>query len=139
MAKTRIEGRLELKRKLTRAASAPRETLEAEVDWEAKDLVKRMKRIVQRRTGNLAASIREEPGPTAGSRDVKAGGPLTTKPVRLSKKGNAPHYDYALADEYGREGQDADPFFWTTVRSRRKTYRRRRATALNKAVKAAVK
>lgn len=134
-----MEGRLELKRKLNRVAAAPKAVLEAEMDWEADDLVKRMKRIVQRRKGNLAKSVRKEPGPTDLARDVKAGGPLTTKPVRNSKKGNAPSYDYANAGEFGREGQPADPFFWPTVRTRRKTYKRRRSTALNKAVKAAVK
>lgn len=134
-----MEGVADLKRKISRVAAAPKAVLEAEMDWEADDLVKRMKRIVARRKGNLAKSVRKEKGPTDLARDVKAGGPLTTKPVRESKKGNAPMYDYANAEEFGREGQAADPFFWTTVRTRRKAYKRRRATALNKAVKAAVK
>lgn len=134
-----MDGLTELKRKLDRVSKVAQPVLKAEVDWEAKDLVKRMKRIARRgKTGNLAASVRDEPGPHELAKDVKAGGPLTTKPVRNSKKGNAPNYDYANAAEFGREGQAADPFFFPTVRTRRKTYKRRRSTALNKAVKAAV-
>lgn len=152
-----MEGRLELKRKLARVSAAGKAVLEAEVEFEANDLVKRMKRIVPRRSGNLAKSIRKEPGPHELSWDVRAGGPLTTKKVgnrtydgdvilgsgdtqgRKSKAGGK-HvtYDYANAFEFGTQNQAADPFFFTTVRARRKAYKRRRTTALNKAVKAAV-
>lgn len=134
-----MDGLADLKRKIDRVSKVAQPVLKAEVDWEAKDLVKRMKRIAPRgKTEHLAASVREEPGPHELAKDVKAGGPLTTKPVRNSKKGNAPNYDYANAAEFGREGQPADPFFFPTVRTRRKTFKRRRSTALNKAVKAAV-
>lgn len=153
-----MEGLADLKRKVAKVSKAAKPVLEAEMDWEAKDLVRRMKRIAARgETGNLVASIRQEPGPHDLARDVKAGGPLTTKkvgnrtydgPVVLGsgdtkgrkKKagGQSPTYDYANAAEFGREGQPADPFFFTTVRTRRKSYKRRRATALNQAVKAAV-
>jgi hypothetical protein len=66
-------------------------------------------------TGNLKASVRVERGANDQEFFVRAGGPLTTKPVR---NGASATYDYALADEFGTQTEAARPFFFSTARAR---------------------
>ena len=104
--------------------------IDAELLRQAQDLAQLQKQTVPRGdTGNLAASVRVEK--SAGrelSYAVKAGGPLTTKPVR---KGQSAQYDYALAAEHGTSDQAAQPFFYPSYRLKKPTIRR----GVNRAIK----
>lgn len=92
------------------------------------------RRVVPVEEGDLRQSIRVEKGRRKFQVLVKAGGPLTTKPVRNSEKGNSPTYDYALAQEFGTEKMPKNPFFYPVYRARRKDIK----AAVRKAVKKAV-
>lgn len=100
----------------------------------ADEMVARMKYLAPEADGDLQASIRKEPGPHQLAVTVTAGGPLTTKPVRNSEKGNAPEFDYSLAQEYGTADHPAQPFFWPTVNTTKKRVRRRIDRAIRKAI-----
>jgi HK97 gp10 family phage protein len=62
---------------------------------------------VHRDSGKLAESIRLERGRHPLRVLVRAGGPLTTKDG----------YDHALANEFGTEKLQAQPFFWPAYRA----------------------
>jgi hypothetical protein len=64
-------------------------------------------------TGQLAASVRVEDGRNDLEKIVVAGGDLTTT---TSASGFA--YDYALGVEFGTSQMAAEPFFFTTYRTR---------------------
>lgn len=86
---------------------------------------------VRGRTGNLAKSVRVEQGRHPLQRLVKAGGPLTTKPVRT---GASATYDYALGQELGNEHSPAQPFFYPSYRLLKKSIR----SAISRKVKPAI-
>ena len=141
-----IDGLAKLRRKLERLKTAPRAPLAAALNVSADDLVRSMRRIAPVDKGALKASIRKEAGASDLEIKVKAGGPLTTKAVRSGVK--ASHvadgkgvYDYANGVEFGHRTEDgehvpADPFFFPTVRVKRKGVTRRCAKAVNDALKA---
>lgn len=141
-----IDGLAKLQRKLARLKTAPRAPLVAALNAGADDLVRSMRRVAPVDKGALKASIRKEAGSSDLEVKVKAGGPLTTKAVRAGVK--AHHvaegkgvYDYANGVEFGHRSPDgdhvpADPFFFPTVRIKRKGVRRRCAKAVNDAIKA---
>lgn len=152
-----IDGLAKLQRKLARLKTAPRAPLVAALNAGADDLVRSMRRVAPVDKGALKASIRKEAGSSDLEVKVKAGGPLTTKAVRAGVKahdvaqglarvaaGGAAEkgvYDYANGVEFGHrtEGGEhvpADPFFFPTVRIKRKGVRRRCAKAVNDAIKA---
>ena len=83
----------------------------------------------------LLESIRVEEGKRPLQVFVKAGGRLTTRQVR---KGSGVDYDYALANEFGTQKMNAQPFFWPTYRLMKKRIRsaisRRARKAIEKVV-----
>lgn len=83
----------------------------------AREIGGTMKNAVPRDSGNLAASIRIETNEGRGRVYIKAGGPLTTKPVR---SGVTATYDYALGVELGTQRNAAQPFFWPKWRAGKK-------------------
>lgn len=124
-----------IKRVLAAVPKAAKAAIQPAIDQGANELVGRMRYLAPKDEGDLQNSIRVEPGPRELSVTVKAGGPLTTKPVRKSEKGNAPEYDYALGVEYGTEEMTARPFYWVSVNTLSKRIRRRIDRAISKAVK----
>lgn len=110
-----------------------RREIAQELDRQAAALVVAQRAAVPVKKGNLRKSIRAEP--TKG-RDlavtVMAGGTLTTKPVR---KGQKATYDYALGQEFGNRHAPAQPFFFPTYRSKKRSIR----TGVGKAVRKGVK
>ena len=70
--------------------------------------------------GDLKASVRIEGGKYGDRFYVRAGGPLTTRPVR---EGASAFYDYANAVEHGTAKMRAEPFFYPTYRAHRKAIR----------------
>lgn len=109
--------------------------VQAAVDQGATEMMMRMRYLAPKEDGDLQASIRVEDGPRELSATVTAGGERTTRPVRNSEKGNAPEFDYALAQEYGTEEMPAQPFFWPSVNTTKKRVRRRIDRAIGKAIK----
>ena len=90
----------------------------AELDTTSTTLVTMMKNVVKHGpTGNLANSIRKEPGKTPTVVRVMAGGESTT----IGRAGKA--YDYARAVEFGTTRMTAEPFFFPTFRLMRKRMR----------------
>lgn len=83
------------------------------------------------KSGKLRQSIRIEEDAANLRVIIRAGGPLTTKPVR---KGVKQTYDYALAQEFGTHKEHAAPFFYPTWR----TGRARARGTINKAIKQAI-
>ncbi len=124
-----------IKRVLAAVPKAAKAAIQPAIDQGANELVGRMRYLAPKDEGDLQRSIRVEPGPRELSVTVTAGGPLTTKPVRKSEKGNAPEYDYALGVEYGTEEMPARPFYWVSVNTLSKRIRRRIDRAIGKAVK----
>lgn len=126
-------------RALRRMAAIPpavKAALKAQNAANAADMVETAKRFAPEQDGVLRDSIRHEDAsePHRISQRVEAGGPTTTNPVRRSKKGSSPDYDYAQAQEYGTQDMAAQPFFWPAWRLKRKAYKRR----MSKAAKAAI-
>lgn len=124
-----------IKRVLAAVPKAAKAAIQPAIDQGANELVGRMRYLAPKDEGDLQRSIRVEQGPRELSATVKAGGPLTTKPVRKAEKGNAPEYDYALGVEYGTEEMAARPFYWVSVNTLSKRIRRRIDRAISKAVK----
>lgn len=106
--------------------------IDAELVKQAHALVDTMKRAAPKKSGALQSSIRAERVPGRElSIAIRAGGPLTTKPVR---NGTDAEYDYALGTEHGNEQVPAQPFFYPSFRLRKPIIQR----GVNKAVKAAI-
>ncbi|UXT96532.1 HK97-gp10 family putative phage morphogenesis protein [Agrobacterium tumefaciens] len=126
-----------IKRVLAAVPKAAKAAIQPAIDQGANEMMMRMRYLAPKDDGDLQRSIRVEPGPRELSATVTAGGPLTTKPVRKSEKGNAPEYDYALGVEYGTEEMTAQPFFWPSVNTTKKRVKRRIDRAIGKAIKEA--
>ena len=91
----------------------------AELNAQADTLVGMMKGVVKHGpTGDLAASIRKQPGKVETIVQVMAGGATTTR-----KGGGGKPYDYARAVEFGTVKMAAEPFFFPTFRLMRKRMR----------------
>ena len=123
-------------RRLRAIPPAVRKAVRDQLRANAEDLVQGIQRAVPVEDGTLRSTVENED--TSNERrirqTVRAGGERTTRPVRKSAKGNAPTYDYALAQEFGTSDMPANPFFYPTYRAKRKAFKR----ALNAAVKKAV-
>ena len=113
----------------------------AQNEKNAVELVTTMKGFVPVDDGVLQSTIKNKDVSANGriTQRISAGGPLTTKPVRNSEKGNAPMYDYALAQEHGTTDQPASPFFWPAWRLKRRKFRANMNRAAKKAVQGAIK
>lgn len=111
-----------LKRKLARIPDNVKRRAQADLMLAGREINMLQRSLAPEEDGTLRASIRTEPldDGTVGV-VVKAGGPTTTKPVRNSEKGNAPQYDYALAQEFGTADlKHPNPFFWPGWKARKR-------------------
>jgi HK97 gp10 family phage protein len=104
----------------------------AALDKHAEKMMSAMRRFAGDETGKLDRSIRAEKYPSLLRITLKAGGDLTTKPVR---EGASKTYDYALAQEFGTSKMSARPYFWPGYRLFRKQARAAVKRAMNKAIK----
>jgi len=77
--------------------------------------------------GDLRTSIRKEPGRHELAVDIKAGGPLTTRPVRHGA--TAPTFDYAAKLE------KESPYFFPAYRALKRSIHARLGRAYREAVK----
>ncbi len=100
------------------------------LDKSTAEVVRSMEHLVETDDGDLKRSIKVEPGETEFRRYVKAGGSLTT---RQNKRGD--NYDYSLANEFGTEDMNAQPFFFPAWRLNRK----KAAARLKRAARMAVR
>ncbi len=78
----------------------------------ANKLAGAIKAAAPRRSGALQESVQVRQD-SDGTFWITAGGDLTTKEVR---KGSGVMYDYAMATEFGTKNENAEPFFYNTVR-----------------------
>lgn len=127
-------------RRLARIPEAVKRDQEQLLRAQAAELVGDMKRRAPKgETHNLERSIKAEeiPGRTLAVR-ISAGGPETRKPVRKSKKGNSPLYDYALGQEFGTEDMEKNPFFFVSYRQKKKRLKSTRASTARKSIARAV-
>jgi HK97 gp10 family phage protein len=103
----------------------------AELDAQSDLLVGMMKNVVKHGpTGDLANSIRKEPGSRPTVVRVMAGGTSTTR-----QGGNGKPYDYARAVEFGTVKMSAEPFFFPTFRLMRKRMRSSMKRKITKTIK----
>lgn len=128
-----------LRRKLGRMPTEVKKRVQADIMLAGREINILQRALAPEVTGDLKRSIRTEPynEPYIGA-FVRAGGPLTTVPVRKSEKGNAPFYDYALAQELGTVDIDPTPFFYTAVRAKRPSTKRRIRAGIKGAIKKAI-
>jgi HK97 gp10 family phage protein len=103
----------------------------AQLTAAADGLVGMMKNTVKHGpTGDLAASIRKQPGKVETVVRVMAGGATTTR-----KGGGGKPYDYARAVEFGTVHMSAEPFFFPSFRLMRKTMRSSMRRKISKTIK----
>lgn len=137
--KGRVLGIVALRKKLAAIPALARSELQAEMNIAAAEIVALQKALAASNvdSGSLQMSIRMEPFSRGGVGVlIKAGGPLTTRPVRA---GQSVMYDYALANELGTQEMLAQPFFYPAARRKKRSVNRRSAKALRKAVGMAMK
>lgn len=110
-----------LKRKLARIPDNVKRRAQADLMLAGREINMLQRSLAPEEDGVLRGTIRTEPltDGTVGV-EIRAGGPATTKPVRNSGKGNAPQYDYALAQEFGTEKMSPNPFFYPGYKARRR-------------------
>lgn len=123
---SRLRKRLEKVPLQVRAAAATEALLRAQ------QLGRAIQYAAPKDEGKLKESVRVEGGRFGDRFYVKAGGPLTTRPVR---DGVSATYDYALAVEHGTQKMKAEPFFYPTYRMLRKEIRKAIVDAARKAAK----
>lgn len=135
-----FSNRDRLRRRLKAIPLEVRKALRAQNAVNAAEMVETAKGFAPEDDGVLRASIKSQDvsDSTRISQRVEAGGPTTTRPVRKSEKGNAPTYDYALAQEHGTEDMPAHPFFWPAWRLKRRRFKTRMSRAAKKAIGSAV-
>lgn len=138
MAVTKIIRMDRLKRKLARIPEEIKKRAQADLMLGGREINMLQRTLAPKDHGDLVASIRTEAltDGTVGV-EIKAGGPATTKPVRNSEKGNAPFFDYALAQEYGTEDQAPNAFFWPGYKARKPAVRKRVRAGVRRALKQA--
>ncbi|WP_421406934.1 HK97-gp10 family putative phage morphogenesis protein [Agrobacterium tumefaciens] len=136
----KIIGIEKMMRRLERIPAEVRKRAKAELMLQAREINMLQRSLVPKDDLTLAGTIRSEPlpDPQIGA-VILAGGEATTKPVRETEKGNSPEYDYALAQEFGREDMPANPFFRPAIRVKRKQARNRVRAAVRKALRTAAK
>lgn len=135
-------NRVRLQRKMKAIPVEVRRALKAQNAVNAAEMVETVKGFMgtfKDPTGTLKGSVKHQDvsDSTRISQRVSAGGASTTKPVRNSKKGGAPLYDYAVAQEYGTEGMPANPAFWPAWRLKRRRFKARMSRAAKKAIQGA--
>lgn len=134
----KIIGLEKLRRRLERIPPEVRKRVKAELMVQGRQINMLQRSLTPKDDLTLASTIRSEPLPDPEIGVViRAGGPATTKPVRESEKGNAPVYDYALAQEFGTEEMDANPFFMPAIQTQKKKARRQVRAAARRALKTA--
>lgn len=95
---------------------AARNAMYAEVLEQGRTITEDIRAKAPRRTGRLQQSVRMEVDQAKRRVVIRAGGPLTTVPVR---RGQTASYDYATAQEWGTQKLSAHPFFYPTWRKDR--------------------
>jgi HK97 gp10 family phage protein len=127
-----VNKSLEAFRKLTREMQQQvYDDAITELNAQADALVGLMKQTVKHGpTGDLAASIRKQPGKVETIVRVMAGGATTTR-----KGGGGKPYDYARAVEFGTVKMTAEPFFFPSFRLMRKTMRSSMRRKISKTIK----
>lgn len=136
----KIIGIEKMMRRLERIPDEVRRRAKAELMLGGREINMLQRSLVPKDDLTLASTIRSEPLPDPQIGVViLAGGEATTKPVRETKKGNSPEYDYALAQEFGREGMPPNPFFRPAIRVKKKQVRNRVRAAARKALRSAAK
>ncbi|MBP2550181.1 HK97 gp10 family phage protein [Neorhizobium galegae] len=132
-------GLEKMRRRLERIPAEVRKRAKAELMLQGREINMLQRSLVPKDDLTLAGTIRSEPLPDPEIGVViRAGGAATTKPVRDSDYA-VPEYDYALAQEFGREGMPANPFFLPAIRVRKKKARARVRAAVRRALKTAGK
>lgn len=134
-----IFGLERLKRKLARIPESVRKRAQAELMLAGREINMLQRSLAPKDDGVLQGTIRTEPltDGTIGA-VLRAGGLATTKPVRNSKKGNSPTYDYALAQELGTEKMAPNPFFYPGFKARKNAAKKRARQAVKEAMREAV-
>lgn len=128
----KVTGRGLLRKTLAKLPKVVQVKLQAGMTAEANDLAALMKSRINDETGALSASVRVEPFTRGGiGALIKAGGPMTTKPVR---NGQSATYDYAMGVELGTQEALASPFFYPSFRQSKTKIRRRASKAVTAAV-----
>lgn len=121
----------EFRRALRKVAPAIAKRGHEAIDKNAKEFVEMAKSLapVDPVGGSfLRDSIRQHDTNTGG-KIVRAGGETTTRPSAGGE------YDYALAQEFGREDMQPSPYFWTAYRLLKKKFVSRRRRAVSQAIK----
>jgi hypothetical protein len=160
MARARMLNLAAVKARLARLPPAIRKATAGAVAKEADGLAEAVRRAAPKgKTGNLAKSVRVEPGDHEGAMRVVVGGPLTTKKIGArtynrfvaigsgdtagrvkTPGGESVVYDYAVGVEHGHRTPDgkhvpAKPFLYPTYRARKKAMSRRIKAAARRAIK----
>lgn len=132
-------SRARAKRIMKALPPAVEKRLAAQNEANANELVDTMKGFIDDKSGALSSTVKREAAPEKSvlAQRVSAGGAATTKRVRKSKKGTAPLYDYANANEYGTEDMPAQPFFWPAWRLKRRRFKSRMSRAGKKGIQEA--
>ena len=119
-----------MKRRLAKVPMQVRAAAAAEALLQARALGQAIQRMTPKDEGMLRESVRVEGGRFGDRFYVKAGGTLTTRPVR---EGISATYDYALAVEHGTQKMKAKQFFYPTYRANRAQMRRSIQNVIRKA------
>jgi len=123
----KFTGLREFGRKLEKLPAAAKAEIRQGLEESADRVVGLARSLAPRDEGDLVSSIRREAGDHDLQVKVKAGGPLTQRPVREGV--TAPTFDYAAKIEH-----EEQPFFFPAVRALKTTTRRRMGKALRAAV-----
>lgn len=128
-----VKGLAEFNRRMKRIPENVRRAAQEVIDANAADLVATQKSFVPVDEGDLRESIRTFPlGGLRVGAVVKAGGATTTRPVR---NGISVTFDYALAQEFGTENMQANPFFFPAYRLNKRKHKARVTRAIKKAIR----
>lgn len=109
-----------------------RRAAQKQIEINALELNVAQRQAAPRDDGTLNSTIHYEDlsGLNIGVR-VLAGGGATTRPVR---NGQSATYDYALAAQFGRDGQVGTNFFFGPYRLRKRKFKSRITRAVKKAI-----
>ena len=121
----------ELDRYLGDLSFKVRRELATAIRTEADRLADAIKAAAPVKTGALRDSVQVRRTRNDLTLYVTAGGDATTKEVR---QGSGEPYDYALATEYGTSKENAQPFFYPTVRAMEDDINANIAAAVEKAL-----
>lgn len=132
----KINGFQKLMRKIIKVPEEIKPRIQSDLMLAGREINMLQRSLAPQEDGVLRGTIRTEALPEGElGVEIRAGGEATTIPVRRSKKGNAPKYDYALAQEYGTEKMQANPFFWPAYRARKKRAMRRVRAGIRRSLK----